>query len=76
MNGLKNLLAVFINAVAAGYFILAGMVRASDALVMACGATLGGLVAAALARRMGRKAVRRAVIGIGFGMAAAMFLRL
>ncbi|HEY3162462.1 MAG TPA: sulfite exporter TauE/SafE family protein, partial [Vicinamibacterales bacterium] len=31
MNGLKNLLGVFINAVAAGYFLLAGMVRASDA---------------------------------------------
>ena len=35
MNGLKNLLGVFINAVAAAYFIAAGMVRASDALVRA-----------------------------------------
>ncbi len=76
MNGIKNLLAVFINAVAAGYFILAGMVRAPDAVIMAIGATIGGVAAAGLARRMGRKAVRRAVIVIGFSMALAMFLRL
>jgi uncharacterized protein len=76
MNGIKNLLAVFINAVAAGYFIFAGMVRVSEALVMATGATIGGVAAAGLARRMGRKAVRRAVIVIGFLMALVMFWRL
>ena len=76
MNGLKNLLAVFLNAVAAGYFILAGMVRAPDAVIMAIGATIGGVAAAGVARRMGRKAVRRAVIVIGFSMALAMFVRL
>jgi uncharacterized protein len=76
MNGIKNLLAVFINAVASGYFILAGMVRAPDAVVMAIGATLGGVAAAGIARRMGRKAVRRGVIAIGFSMALVMFWRL
>jgi uncharacterized membrane protein YfcA len=76
MNGIKNLLAVFINAVAAGYFILAGMVRAPDAVVMAIGAALGGVAAAGVARRMGRKAVKRGVIAIGFAMALALFLRL
>ena len=72
MNGLKNLLGVFINAVAAAYFLLAGMVRAQDAIVMACGAVLGGVAAAGLARRMGRTAVRRAVIVIGFAMTLAL----
>src|SRR5262249_26194045 len=76
MNGLKNLLAVFINAVASGYFILAGMVRAPDAVVMALGATIGGVAAAGFARRIGRKAVRRAVIAVGFAMTVALFLRL
>jgi len=52
------------------------MVRASDAIVMACGATLGGVAAAGLARRMGRKAVRRAVIVVGFAMTVVLFLRL
>jgi len=76
MNGLKNLLAVFINGVAATYFVYAGMVRGADAIVMAAGATLGGIAAAGLARRMGRKAVRRAVIVIGFGMTVVLFFRL
>ena len=52
------------------------MVRAPDALVMAIGATLGGVAAAGVARRMGRKAVRRGVIAIGFSMALVMFWRL
>jgi uncharacterized membrane protein YfcA len=75
MNGLKNLLGVFINAVAAAYFLAAGMVRASDAIVMAIGATIGGVASAGLARRMGRKMVRRVVIVIGFAMTVALFLR-
>lgn len=76
MNGLKNVLAVFINAVAAAYFVAAGMVILGDALVMAVGATIGGVASAGMARRMGRKAVRRAVIVIGFAMTVVLFLRL
>ena len=76
MNGLKNLLALFINAVATAYFVAAGMVILGDALVMAAGATIGGVASAGLARRMGRSAVRRAVIVIGFAMTLALFLRL
>jgi uncharacterized membrane protein YfcA len=72
MNGLKNLLGVFINAVAAVYFLLAGMVRGPDAIIMASGAAIGGVAAAGLARRMGRRAVRRAVIAIGFAMTIAL----
>ena len=76
MNGLKNVLALFINAVAGVYFVAAGMVVVNDAVVMAAGATIGAVAAAGIARRMGRKAVRRAVIVIGFAMTVALFLRL
>jgi uncharacterized membrane protein YfcA len=76
MNGFKNVLAVFINAVAAAYFVAAGMVILGDAVVMAVGATIGGIASAGVARRMGRKAVRRAVIVIGLAMTLALFLRL
>jgi len=76
MNGIKNLLAVFINAVATAYFLYAGMVRVPDAAIMASGAILGGMSSATLARRMGRKAVRRAVIVIGFAMTVVLFLGL
>ena len=76
MNGLKNVLAVSINAVAAVYFVAAGMVILGEALVMAAGAAIGGVASAGMARRMGRKAVRRAVIVIGFAMTVVLFLRL
>jgi uncharacterized membrane protein YfcA len=76
MNGFKNMLALFINAVAAAYFLAAGMVVAGDAVVMALGAIIGGVASAGVARRMGRKAVRRAVIVFGFAMTLALFLRL
>ena len=76
MNGLKNMLALFINLVAAAYFVAAGMVLLGDALVMAAGCVLGGVASTGLARRMGRQAVRRAVIVVGVVMALAMFLKL
>ncbi|MGE0446667.1 MAG: sulfite exporter TauE/SafE family protein [Vicinamibacterales bacterium] len=76
MNGFKNMLAVFVNGIAAIYFIWAGMVSWPDAIVMAVGAVLGGVGGADVARRLGRVAVRRIVIAIGFGMAAALMVRL
>jgi uncharacterized protein len=76
MNGLKNLLATCINFVAAAYFAFAGLVIWSDALVMGAGAVLGGVGGATIARRIGRDAVRRIVIVIGFAMALSLMLRL
>jgi uncharacterized membrane protein YfcA len=75
MNGLKNFFAICINGVAALYFIWAKMVYWPDVIIMAVGAIVGGYGGAGLARRMGRVAVRRAVIGIGFGMALSLFIK-
>lgn len=75
MNGLKNLFALSINGVAAAYFIYAGMVYWPDVLIMAVGAILGGYGCAGLARRMGRTAVRRIVIIVGFAMTISLFLK-
>lgn len=74
MNGLKNLLAVSINGVAAVYFAVSGKVIWHDALVMLCGAILGGYLGARTAKRLGRKFVRYAVIVIGFGITIVMLL--
>ena len=74
MNGLKSVLSVSINGVAAAYFTVAGMVIWPDALMMALGAIVGGSGGAAVARYIGRTAVRRVVIVIGFGMALSMML--
>lgn len=76
MNGLKNFFAVCINLVAAAYFIAAGRVEWTYALVMVVGAIAGGYGGAGLARKLGRRFVRRAVIVIGLAMAASLlFLR-
>ena len=72
MNGLKNLLAICINGVAAIYFALSGAVDWSDGLIMAAGAIVGGFLGTRLAHRFGRKFVRRFVVAIGLIMTVAM----
>jgi len=76
MNGLKNFFGGCINGVAAVYFIWARMVYWPFVLVMVAGAILGGYGGAGMARRIGRTAVRRIVIAIGFGMALSLFVKL
>ena len=75
MNSLKVVFGGSINGIAALYFIWSGMVYWPDVLIMAIGAIAGGFGGAGLARRMGRTAVRRIVIAIGFGMAISLFIR-
>jgi uncharacterized membrane protein YfcA len=76
MNALTSLYSVCINGIAAALFIAANMVRWPFALVMAVASTLGGYGAAGVARRIGKQAVRRFVIAVGFSMAAALFVRM
>jgi uncharacterized membrane protein YfcA len=75
MNGLKNLLAAVINGIAALYFVWAGLVSWPHAAVMAVGSVVGGIAGAGAARRVGRDAVRRMVVVIGFAMALSLMLR-
>ena len=76
MNGLKNILAAIINGIAAAYFIWVGIVVWPDALVMAAGAVVGAIAGTGLARRLGRTAVRRIVVVIGFVMALSLMFKL
>ncbi len=75
MNGLKNLLALCINGVAAVYFVEKGMVYWPDVVVMAIGAIAGGVGGAGIAKRLGRVAVRRIVVTVGLVMAVRLFLK-
>jgi uncharacterized membrane protein YfcA len=75
MNGLKTLLAVFINGVAALYFMLKGLVVWPEAIIMMAASIIGGVWGARFARRLGQKGVRRIVIVIGFGMALYLLVR-
>ena len=77
MNGIKNLLAFCINCLAGLYLLFfSGLVIPWDALVMAIGAITGGVGGAGMARRIGRPAVRRLVIAIGFIAALDQMRRL
>jgi len=76
MNGLKNALSVCINGIAAVYFVFAHAVVWRDVIVMMIGTTAGGFFGASIARRLGRKFVRRAVVVIGLAMTVVTFLRL
>ena len=75
MNGLKNLLAICINGIAAIYFAVQGAVLWHDAVIMAVAAIAGGYGGAKLAHRLGRQFVRGAVVVIGLTMTIALFLR-
>jgi len=76
MNGLKNLLAICINGVAAIYFAVLGAVVWHDVVLMAVTSILGGFAGARLAHRFGRKFVRGVVVTIGLVMSVALFVRL
>lgn len=75
MNGLKNLLAICINGIAAVYFALNGSVRWTDGAIMAVASIAGGYTGARLAKRLGRKFIRGAVVAIGLVMSIALWLK-
>jgi uncharacterized membrane protein YfcA len=75
MNGVKNLLAVCINGIAAFYLaVFSALVVWQDAVTMAVGAVVGGVAGASLARRIGRRAVRGVVVAVGFAMTFALMV--
>ena len=75
MNGLKNILAVGINGIAAIYFALANAVVWRDVGVLTVGTIIGGYLGARAARRLGRKFVRSAVVVIGLVMTVALVVK-
>ncbi len=75
MNALKVVFGGSVNGIAAAYFIYAGMVDWQYVALMAVAAILGGYAGARGQRRVGRTAVRRIVIAIGFGMALSLFIK-
>jgi uncharacterized membrane protein YfcA len=74
-NGLKNLLAVLINATASVFFLASGLVDGHAALLMMTGAITGGFVGGRLARRASARVVRAIVVTIGLGLSALLAWR-
>lgn len=75
MNALKTVLAIAINGVALGAFILTGSISWAPGIAMAFGGIAGGYSGAALARRLPGPLVRRVVIVVAWGMTGYFFAR-
>ena len=71
-NGIKTFLAIILNSVAVIGFSASRLVDWLPALLMAVGAIAGGYFGASAARRIGRVAVRRAVVLIGLVIGIVM----
>jgi uncharacterized membrane protein YfcA len=76
MNGLKNWGGGLFNLIAVAIFVASGLVDWPVALVMAVGATLGGIGGSLLAQRVGQVWVRRVIATIGLGSGLAMLFGL
>jgi len=75
MIALRNVYAIWINGVAAIYFILRGTVDWPDALVLTAGQIAGSWLSARVARRLRPSVVRAVVIAVGIAMAGSFFVR-
>jgi uncharacterized membrane protein YfcA len=74
MNGLKNFFGLCINLTAAALFVLRGAVEWRAALIMMLGAVAGGYAGARIAKRIGQRRARLAIVGIGVFIAILLFV--
>ncbi len=65
LNGLKNVLALLINGIAAILFILFAPVAWPPAIILALGSTLGGQAGARIGRRLPANVLRLAIVVVG-----------
>ncbi len=70
--GLKNVLSLLVNLVAAIYFSFSGIVHWQIVPLMTCGVILGGYSGSRLVHHVNREYVRRAVVMLGFGIAITL----
>ena len=71
-NGLKNLFMTVNKGIAAGFFIVAGLVDWRSAIVMLIGALVGGYSAAAIGRHVPDRIMRTAIVAVGVLMFLSM----
>ena len=74
LNGLKNVIATVINAVAAVVFIILAPVAWIPAILLAIGSTIGGQLGAVAGRRLSPFALRVAIIVIGVTVAVRLLI--
>lgn len=74
LNGLKNVIALVVNAVAALVFVAVAPVDWRAAVLVAVGSVIGGQVGAAIGRRMSPLALRRLVVVVGVIVALKLLM--
>jgi uncharacterized membrane protein YfcA len=74
LNGLKNLIAVVINGIAALIFIVVAPVAWAPAILLAIGSIIGGQLGAVVGRRLSPFALRAAIIVVGTIVAVRLLL--
>jgi uncharacterized membrane protein YfcA len=75
MNAMTSLVSFFINGVAGVLFAINGLVEWRFVAAMVVGALAGGYGAVGIARRIGKPAIRRFIIGVGLALALVMAVR-
>jgi len=65
LNGLKNVLALLINGIAASLFILFAPVAWPPAIILAVGSTIGGQAGARIGRRLPANVLRLVIVVVG-----------
>jgi uncharacterized membrane protein YfcA len=75
MNAMTSLVSLVINGVAGILFAVSGLVAWPYVAVMVVGSLVGGYGAVGVARRIGKPAIRKLVIGVGLVLAFAMAIR-
>ena len=75
MNGLKTILATFINVIGFIFFAFKGLVWWNLAILMAIGAIIGGYVGARAAKRVDQRYIRAFVIVVGLSVSVWLFVK-
>jgi uncharacterized protein len=75
MNGLKTIIATFINVIAFIYFALRGLVVWPIAVVMGVGAIAGGFAGARLARKIDQRVLRSFITIVGLGVSVWLYFK-
>ena len=73
-NALKNLLSATTNGLASIFFAAAGAIRWGDGLILGAGAVVGGLLGAAVGRRLSSRTLEAAAIVVGLIATVSLLL--
>ncbi|MEE4541362.1 sulfite exporter TauE/SafE family protein [Streptomyces sp. V4-01] len=75
INGLKNVLAATVNGIAALFFVIVAHMDWAAVALIACGATVGGLIGARVGRRLPPAALRGLIVVVGIAAIVQLVLR-